>query len=436
MDRINKQFILLLILLGGSTVLNKTTSNKGKIFILMMAMLLMMATMVVGYAAPNQELYDKTKEAQAEVLKNLEIVVNIESPTGYEKGLTEMGNFMVQQLQSLGATVETVPATGSAVGFNIIATIEGTGTGNIMMMAHIDTVHKIGSVAERPFRMEKDRAYGPGISDDKGGLILGLQALKIIKEMNYKNFGKITYLINCDEEKGSFGSRDLIMEKAKEHQYAIGLEPGIPGDEIMSWRKGIGYYFVEVKGQSAHAGIEPEKGRNAAMELAHQVLQMSTLGDPKKMTSINFTIFQAGGVSNIIPDFAKAQADVRVLYPEEYSRLEKAMNEVAKNKLIPGTEVKIIAKQGRPPFPKSPQSEAFAAKFATTYQELGLKLNVVGSGGGSDANYAASVGATAVDGLGIVGGGDHTPQEYIEINSISPRLYMLTKTLMDLGSSK
>jgi len=417
-------------------MLNKFPRNKHVLIVLMLSVMLLLATTLVACAAPNQELYDKTKTAQAEVLKNLETVVNIESPTGYEKGLTEMGDFMVQQLQELGATVETVPATGTAVGFNIIATFQGTGTGNTLMLAHMDTVHKVGSVAERPFRIENGKAYGPGVSDDKGGLILGLQALKLIKEMNYTNFGKITYLINCDEEKGSFGSRDLIMEKAKDSNYAIGLEPGIPGDEIMSWRKGIGYYFVEVKGQSAHAGIEPEKGRNAVMELAHQVLQLSKLGDEKKMTSINFTIFQAGGVSNIIPDYAKAQADVRVLYPDEYSRLEKAMNEVAKNKLIPGTEVKITAKQGRPPFPKSPQSEAFAAKFATIYNELGLKLNIVGSGGGSDANYAASVGATSVDGLGIIGGGDHTPQEYIDIESIPPRLYMLTKMLMDLGIQK
>ncbi|WP_378956952.1 glutamate carboxypeptidase [Pelosinus sp. sgz500959] len=417
-------------------MLNKIIGNKHIVFIFMLSVMLLMANILAVCAAPNLELYDKTKSAQTEVLKNLEIVVNIESPTGYEKGLTEMGNFMVQQLQELGAKVETIPATGSAVGFNIVATLEGTGTGNTLMLAHIDTVHKVGSVAERPFRIENGKAYGPGVSDDKGGLILGLQALKLIKEMNYTNFGKIVYLINCDEEKGSFGSRDLIMEKAKDSNYAIGLEPGIPGDEIMSWRKGIGYYFVEVKGQSAHAGIEPEKGRNAVMELAHQVLQLSKLGDEKKMTSINFTIFQAGGVSNIIPDYAKAQADVRVLYPEEYSRLEKEMNEVAKNKLIPGTEVKIIATKGRPPFPKSPQSEAFAAKFADIYNELGLKLNIVGSGGGSDANYAASVGTTAVDGLGIVGGGDHTPQEYIDIESIPSRLYMLTKMLMDLGVQK
>lgn len=417
-------------------MLSRPIGNKGTLSILMLSVILILASTLVAYAAPNQELYNKTKEAQTEVLKNLETVVNIESPTGYEKGLTEMGNFMVQQLQDIGAKVETVPAAGSGVGFNIVATLEGTGSGNILMMAHMDTVHKIGSVAERPFRIEDGKAYGPGVSDDKGGLVLGLQTLKIIKEMDYTNFGKITYLINCDEEKGSFGSRDLIKEKAKDSHYAIGLEPGIPGDQIMSWRKGIGYYFVEVKGQSAHAGIEPEKGRNAAMELAHQVLQLSKLGDEKKMTSINFTILQAGGVSNIIPDFAKAQADVRVLYPEEYSRLEKSMNEVAKNKLIPGTEVKIITKLGRPPFPKSPQSEAFAAKFANIYNELDLKLSIVGSGGGSDANYAASVGATSVDGLGIIGGGDHTPEEYIDISSIPSRLYLLTKMLMDVGIQK
>jgi len=300
----------------------------------------------------------------------------------------------------------------------------------------MDTVFGPGTAAARPFRIDGNRAYGPGVSDEKGGIVLGLQAIKLLKDLGYENYAKITWLLNPDEEKGSFGSRDLIKKTAAEHDYTLCLEPGVPGDAINPWRKGIGYYILTVKGRSAHAGIEPEAGRNAAMEAAFQILQLANLGDPKKMTTLNWTLIKSGDRTNVIPDLAIAQADVRVLYADEYDRLEKDINRIIQKKLIPDTTVTLEARKGRPPFAKNAKSDALAAKLQGIYAELDMKLGSVGSGGGSDANYAASIGATAIDGLGIVGGGDHTPEEYIELNSIVPRLYLLTRTLMDLGAGK
>jgi glutamate carboxypeptidase len=256
--------------------------------------------------------------------------------------------------------------------------------------------------------------------------------------MNFQDFERITFVINPDEERSSLESRDLIMQLAKEHKYTLCLEPGIPGDAVMNWRKGIGRLTMEVFGRNAHAGIEPEKGRNATVELAHQILQLSGLSDAKKMTTVNWTLLDKTKTPvNVIPDYAWAQADIRVLYPDEYERIMKDVDQVSKKQLVADTKVKFNLFRGRPPFAKNDKTDALVAHLQKIYaDELGLKLGVEGSGGGSDANYAAIVGSIAVDGLGLVGGGDHTPDEYIELSSIEPRLYLLTRIIMDIGSGK
>ncbi len=270
--------------------------------------------------------------------------------------------------------------------------------------------------------------------DDKGGIILGIEALKILKELNFQNFRTITFLINPDEETGSFGSRELIKATAKQHDVALVLEFGSPQDKVTSWRKGIGYYGFEVKGRTAHAGAEPEKGCNALLEAAHQALQLSKLGNPQKQTTVNFTVFQAGDRPNQIPDFAKVQADVRVLEDSEYDRLNRDFTRLSQNKLLPCTTIAAIAKKGRPPFPPNPKTDALVKQAQGIYQEIGLKLGVEGSGGGTDGNYTASVGTTTLDALGPVGGGAHSSDEYIDLDRIAARIYLLSKLMMELGA--
>jgi len=383
-------------------------------------------------AAPtqvDQVIYEKAKFAQRDFLKTLETLVNIDSGTGYEKGLTKVENLVIEKLNSLGADVKTMAAKPNA-GRNILATIQGTGQGKILILAHADTVFKEGTAAQRPFKNVNGRATGPGVMDDKGGILLGFEALKILQELNFKDFGTITFLINPDEETGSLGSRELIKETAKKHDVALVLEFGSPQDKVTSWRKGIGYYGLEIKGHASHAGAAPEKGCNALLEAAHQTLQLQQLGDPNKKTTVNFTVFQAGDRVNIIPDFAKVQADVRVLEATEYIRLEQDFVRLSQNKLLPCTEIKVLAKQGRPPFPPNLQTDALVKKAQAIYQTIDLQLGVEGSGGATDGNYTASVGIPTLDALGPVGGGAHSPDEYIDLDRIAPRIYLLTKLLM------
>lgn len=382
-------------------------------------------------AARDLVLYDKVQQAQPDFLAKLETLVNIDSGTGDQDGLTQVENLVIQYLESINAEIQTVNATPN-VGRNIIATIRGTGSGKILLLAHTDTVFETGTAAKRPFRVVDGKAYGPGVMDDKGGLLLGFEALKILKEMKFTDFETITFLINPDEEKGSLGSRELIKKTATAHDVALVLEFGSPDDKVTSWRKGIGYYGVEVRGRAAHAGAEPEKGCNALLEASHQALQLSRTGDPKKQTTVNFTMFQAGERPNIIPAFAKVQADVRVLDAQEYDRLERDFTRLSQNKLLPCTEIKILAERGRPPFSPNSKTDALVKQAQVIYRELGLGLGVEGSGGGTDGNYAASVGTATLDALGPVGGRAHSADEYIDLERIAPRLYLLTKLLTAL----
>ncbi len=385
-------------------------------------------------AVRDVNLYQKAQQAQVEFLKKLEPLVNIDSGTGYAEGITKVEDIVIEHLKSIGAQIKTTKAT-TGVGRNIIATIQGNGNNNrnILLLAHSDTVFKEGTATERPFKIADGKAYGPGVMDDKGGIILGIEALKILKEINFNNFGKITFLINPDEEKGSKGSRDLIKQIAKQHDYALVLEFGSPQDKVTSWRKGIGNYGFEVKGKAAHAGAEPEKGCNALLEAAYQSLQMKNLGNPSKQTTVNFTLFQAGERANIIPDSAKVQADVRVLEAVEFDRLERDFTKISQNKLLPCTQIKVVAERGRPPFPPNPKTDALVKKAQAIYKEIKLNLGVEGSGGGTDGNYAAVVGTATLDALGPVGGGAHSSEEYIDLERIAPRIYLLTKLLMDLA---
>ena len=198
-----------------------------------------------------------------------------------------------------------------AYGDNIVASLSGSGKGKVLLIAHMDTVFKKGDAAARPFRIEGGRAYGPGVSDDKAGIVVALSVLKILDELKFKDYARLTLMLNTNEETGSRGSRALIEKLAKEHDVTLNLEGGRVGDGITIWRKGSGTINVEVKGRASHAGGAPELGRNAAMELAHQMLQLVKLANADKGTTINFTVVKSGDRKNVIPDYAVADADIR-----------------------------------------------------------------------------------------------------------------------------
>lgn len=408
--------------------------KRGRNFSILLALFGMLVVSTAVLAAPDTALLERAAGAEAAVLVDLAQLVNIDSPADHAAGLNQIQGILTARLKAMGAEIKTVASPRGS--YNIVATFTGSGTGKLLLMAHVDTVFKVGAAAERPFRINGDRAYGPGVVDDKGPVLTGLYAIKLLQDTGFKDFGKITYLLNVDEEIGSPSSKEQIKELAKQHDYAICLEGGRSDDGIVSFRKGISYLLLEAKGRASHAGNAPEKGVNALLELVEQVPALARLADKDKGTTVSFTVFHSGDKTNVIPDKAVAKADIRILLPEEMDRLEKEAAEVITRKLLPESQIKLTITRGRPPFPKNAATDALIEKAQSVYQEIGKTLTVAGSGGGSDGNYTASVGTPTLDSLGFVGGGGHGVDEYLEIKSIAPRLYLLSRLLMDLGSGK
>jgi glutamate carboxypeptidase len=377
-------------------------------------------------------ILDSAEKHKPGATKLWERLVNIDSGTGDAEGMKAVGAIAIEELKKLGAAVETV-SSAPAAGDNIVATFNGTGKGKVLLMAHMDTVFAKGAAAARPFRIERGRAYGPGVSDDKAGIVVAIAVLNILQDMEFKDYARITVFLNTNEETGSRGSRALIEKLAKEHDVTLNLEAGRTGDGITIWRKGSGTIKVEVRGRASHAGASPELGRNAVMELAHQMLQLTKLADARKGTTVNFTVIKGGDRKNIIPDFAEADADVRAVVTDEFDRVERELAAAIRNKLIADTEVKATLIRSFPPMPQNAQIDVLAAMAQRIYGEIGRKLNLEGSGGAADSSLAAGVFRPTLDGLSLVGGNAHTDREYAEIDSMVPRFYLLTRMVMELS---
>jgi glutamate carboxypeptidase len=438
----------------------KITSISVCLFSFVLVLLMLFGHSDRVLAIPNSAIYQQAQQAQrspSSFLTTLEKLVNIDSGSGDRDGLKLVENIIVEQLKAVGADIKfenlvkqpestgaNIPAvpTKPNPGRSIIATLKGTGKGKILILAHTDTVFKQGQVDKKhKFKIVGGKAYGLGIMDDKGSILLGIEALKILKELNFKNFGTITFLINPDEETGSYGSRDLIQATARKHDVALVLEFGTPQDTVSLWRKGIGSYGFTVRGRTAHAGANPEQGCNALLEAVYQTQQLSKLENPQKKTTVNFTSFKTGENSrNTIPDYAEVQADVRVLDGKEYDRLDREFDAIVhRQSLACKPEITVEKKRRRPPFPENARTNALIKQAQAIYRTIPISrfqtLGVAGSGGGTDGNYANFAGTSTLDALGLVGGGSHTLDEYIELERIPARIYLLTKLIMDVGSS-
>jgi glutamate carboxypeptidase len=399
----------------------------------LLALIVSLACLCAGpVLAKDGAVYAQAQQARAEATALLERLVNIDSGTGNEAGIDQVGAIVVAELRALGAHIE-LSSAAPAAGKNILATFNGKGSRKLLVIAHLDTVFADGTAAKRPFKIVGQRAYGPGVADNKGGIVATLFALKILKAVKFNDYARITLLFNSNEETGSVGTRTLIEQQSKLHDVVLNVEPGRPADGLVVWRKGSGELLVETHGKASHAGNAPEQGRNAVMEMSHQVLQLAALDNKAAQTSVNFTVLQGGDRLNVIPYAATARADVRVATPAEFDRVEREAASMAQRKLIPDVRVVTTLKRNFPPMPRNADTDRLAAALQQVYTELGLKLTLEGSGGASDSGFSVALGRPTIDGLGLVGGGFHADDEYVDLDSITPRLYLLTRVLMTLG---
>lgn len=362
-------------------------------------------------------------------LEELARYVNIDTGTGYDEGLTRMAHLLQARLEGLGARVTLSKFAPEAAGYNLRATWQGKGNGKLLCFAHADTVWLVGTATQRPFTCDGKTAWGPGVSDCKSGIVAVIYALELLREVNFTDFAELTFLVNADEERSSKFSREFIRSVAREgFDLALCCEAGKARDDIIIERKGSGQLYVRIYGKSSHAGSAPEKGRNALMELCHQLLQMKGMEDLEAGTTVNFTqVKESQNRHNVIPDYAEAVASVRAKTQDEFARIEAEAEALAQRNLVP--EIKVVPELyvGRPPMAVNAKSHRLVKFLQALYQkELDRPLGIGFSGGASDANLLGDI-CPVLDSMGPVGGNAHGVDEYLDVTSIVPRLYLLAR---------
>lgn len=386
-------------------------------------------------AEANQPLLQAARQAEPAVIDSLKDMVMIESGSSDAAGLARMADYTEARLKALGAATERRRGS-TGPGSIVIGTFNGNGGKRLMLMAHMDTVYPAGTLATQPYKVEGRRIYGPGIADDKGGIAVILHALQLLKDAGWRDYGKLTVLFNADEEIGSVGSGELIAALGAEHDYVLSAEPTQAGKEgILLGASGTGTVTLQVQGRSSHAGAAPDAGRNALIELSHQLVQTRDVARSVPGTQLNWTMSQAGKVRNQIPESAVATGDMRLTVPDGFEKLEAALKDKVQNRLVPDTQTTVSIERGRPPFVASPNAREVAKKAQDIYAEMERKLTLIDmTGGATDAGFASRSGkAVVLESFGLAGAGYHARDEYIDADTIVPRLYMMARMLQEVG---
>ncbi len=346
---------------------------------------------------------------RAEMLEFTRGLVEQESMSREADATRQIAENLGESLASTGAAVELLndPHYGSTLRarFNH-GNDESPNDGQLLVVGHLDTVWPIGTLADRPFRIEGDRAFGPGIFDMKAGVMLATFAMRAIKELGRATKRRTTLLMTCDEETGSHFSRDIIEEEGGRAHAALVLEPPIPGGAIKTGRKGVGEFELIIRGRSAHAGNDPRAGISAITEMAHQILAINKLNDYGRGTTVNVGVARGGVLSNVIA------AAMSHLQP-----------------VIDGARIEMRGGINRPPLVRTAKTGALFEHAKQLASEIGFELKEGSVGGGSDGNFIAALGVPVLDGLGVDGAGAHAEHEHIIISDIPRRATLLTRLI-------
>ncbi|MEX1295169.1 MAG: M20 family metallopeptidase [Candidatus Limnocylindrales bacterium] len=368
-------------------------------------------------------------------LADLESIVGIESGSYTKSGVDAVASWMASRLASLGASIERHPNT--ELGDTVVATFEGAPAGPvIILIGHADTVFDPGYLERRPYEIDDDVILGPGVSDMKSGLLTGLYALEAVRAVLGDGplpFGRLVYVVNPDEEIGSPVSSDLIAGLARGADAAFVMEAARASGAIVSARKGMMHLRATLRGRSAHAGVEPEKGRSATLEAAYKAVALHALNGRWPGVTVNVGEIRGGTRPNIVAEEAIMTIDLRARLVAEQDEAKATIFEILEGSTVPDVTTAIEILADTRPMEKSPASARLVEAAVAIAAELGFALADAETGGSSDANTTAAVGVPSVDGLGPVGGNDHTPLEYIEKSSIVPRTTLLAALLLSVG---
>jgi glutamate carboxypeptidase len=372
-------------------------------------------------------LRDLVVPRRNEFLAELEAMVNVDCGSYTPDGVNEVVDRCERRFRDWGWMVDRRPARfgEQRLGDLLIGRLDGSGGRRILLVGHTDTVFDPGTAQERPFTMDGSIAKGPGVSDMKGGLLTGMFAVQALRDAGIDAFGHITYVCNPDEEIGSPFSGPVIRQLAADHDVAFVLEGGRENGDIVSARKGITDYTLTVHGRAAHAGVEPERGRSAIAAAADLTTRLRALNGRWPGVTLNVGTIHGGTRTNVVPERCVLELDLRSPVTATLEEAEQEIERICGEPSIPDVTVDVERASWHRPMERTDAIAALAARAASFASELGVELHDAATGGASDANTIAAVGTPVLDALGPVGGDDHAPGEWIDIESIVPRIAVL-----------
>lgn len=359
-------------------------------------------------------------------------LVEVESPSGAESESKAVVSLLAAAASGISSvtSIERIASENYGEHLRVTAFAESSREKPILILGHTDTVHPLGSLIERPWRIEGNRAYGPGVFDMKANCALALEVIRACAATGITPKRPVVLLLTCDEETGSRTGRQLVEAEARRAHAVLVLEPPASGGRVKTGRKGTGIFTIEARGRAAHAGLEPEKGANAILELAKQTARLQSLNGTAGGISVNVGVFHGGTLSNVVPAWAKAEVDVRFTTTDEADLIQKEFRN------LPSFDerVRLIVNGGinRPPLERSEKVIKLYHSAKAIAAGLDFELEETQVGGASDGNFAGAVGAPVLDGLGIEGDGAHANHEHIILDDIPRRGALLAGLITTL----
>jgi len=367
---------------------------------------------------------------QPDIIEKIRQIVEIESPSYDAQGSRNVTDWIMENYPDLNA--ERIFAEGYGEHLIIRAFHQSPITDHqspIFMLGHTDTVHPRGASRKNPTRIEDDKFYGCGIFDMKANVVVMLEVIKTLSELHLQPTRPITILLSCDEEVGSATGRELVEREAKLAEFCLVFEPSANG-KCKTGRKGTGWYELKAHGIPAHAGLEPEKGASAILEISRQIQKIHTLNALEKGTTVNVCTIQGGTTSNVIPEHASAEIDVRFTSMSEAERIQDEIRSL--QSYDERVSLELLGDINRPPMERTEQVVELFQKAQTIAATMNYDLQETQVGGASDGNFVGALSVPVLDGLGVTGNGAHTNNEYILISDVAKRAELLTKLILAL----
>jgi glutamate carboxypeptidase len=350
------------------------------------------------------------------LLEFIEALVAIESPSDDRIAVNRCGAELASRLEALGGHV--IRVSSSAAGDHL-RTSFGSGSRQILLLGHFDTVWPLGTLQQMPLKREGGKLHGPGVFDMKAGIGLATLATRALLDRGALENTQIVMLWTTDEEIGSSTSRALIEAEAAKSDAVLVFEPSLPGGALKTSRKGVGQFDLITRGVSAHAGLDPGKGVSAIRELARQIIAIDALQDPANGVTLTVGVVSGGTRANVVPAEARAIIDARAVTRADADRVQRTMH--ALKAQIPGASVEVSGGFDRPPLERSPAVVKLFEQARAVAAEIGITLEEGTAGGGSDGNFTAALGIPTLDGFGAIGDGAHAIHEHVEIDALPPR---------------